>query len=125
MKGKTKVLITVLAMLALAVVGFNAIGLAGQTSPQIDISGPCDEVEHANDLQCTDAPAVNPSPEDSPSPDDSPSPGGGVDNSGPGNGGDDDNSNSGPGDGDDDDDDDDNSGPGGGDDDNSGPGSDD
>ena len=53
MKGTTKVVIAILAMLALAVVGFNAVGLAGQVSPQVDISGPCDEAEHANDPRCT------------------------------------------------------------------------
>ena len=154
MGGKAKVIITVLAVLALAVVGFNAIGIAGQSASQVDISGPCDEAENANDPRCTGQPVGDASPEDSPSPDDSPSPedspsvGNGVDisgpcdetehindprctgapgagdNSGPGNG-DDDEDNSGPGNGDDDDEDDDNSGPGGGDDDNSGPGSDD
>ena len=72
-----------------------------------DISGPCDEAEHANDPRCTGAaPAAD-------------------DNSGPGNAHEEDDDNSGPGNGDDDGDDD-NSGSGhsGGDDDggNSGPG---
>ena len=62
-----------------------------------DISGPCDEAEHANDPRCTGA-----APNDS---------------SGPGPGGQDDDDRSGRSHGDDD-----NSGPGGGDDDNSGPG---
>ena len=74
-----------------------------------DISGPCDEAEHANDPRCTGA-----APADS----SGPGPGGqdddedrsgpsGDDNSGPSD-------SSGPGSGGDDDDDDDNSGPGNG-----------
>jgi hypothetical protein len=58
-----------------------------------DISGPCDEAEHANDPRCTGSQPAD-------------------DNSGPGSGHDDDD-NSGPGSGDDDDD---NSGSGSGDD---------
>jgi len=67
-----------------------------------DISGPCDEAEHADDPRCTGAPR--------------------VDNSGPGNINDDDGAedNSGPGNADDDDDDDDRSGHSGGDDDDGG-----
>ena len=63
----------------------------------VDISGPCDEAEHANDPRCTGAAGDHR--------------GGGNDDSGPGS------SNSGPGGGDD-------SGRGGGGGDNSGPGSD-
>ena len=77
MGGKAKILITILAVLALAVVGFNAISVAGQSAGQLDISGPCDEAEHANDPRCTGRDAVDPSPEDSPSV------GTGVDISGP------------------------------------------
>jgi hypothetical protein len=97
----------------LAVLVAVSAGAVFAASMPPDISGPCDEAEHADDPECTGAP------------DD--------DSSGPGSGpreGDDDNS--GPGDGDDheadgDEADDDNSGPGGGDreggnDDNSGPG---
>jgi hypothetical protein len=74
----------------------------------IDISGPCDEAEHANDPRCTGV--------------------GDNDNSGPGSGDEDgDHDNSGPGSGDEDGGDNsgpsDNSGPGGGGDDNSGSGS--
>jgi hypothetical protein len=63
----------------------------------VDISGPCDEAEHANDPRCTGVGLGDD---------------GRVDNSGPGNGDDfdDDSSGSGPGGGG-------NSGPGGGDDD--------
>ena len=67
--------------------------------PGEDVSGPCDEAEHANDPRCTGAGDDR------------------DDNSGPGNGHDDDrDDNSGPGNGHDDDDDD-SSGPGNGDDD--------
>ena len=118
----------------------------------VDISGPCDEAEHANDPRCagtTTPPATGGDPVDDDAGEDvgdddgpAPAPAPRVDNSGPGSmnsgpgsvnsgpgnaedRGDDDNS--GPGSGDDDDDD--HSGPGhggddsGGDDDNSGPGS--
>ena len=86
----------------------------------VDISGPCDEAEHANDPRCTGVGATRVDDH-----------GGRVDNSGPGNaedrfdddGGFDDDDNSGPGHGGDDGDDDSsghgggNSGHGGGDDD--------
>ena len=74
-----------------------------------DISGPCDEAEHANDPRCTGA-----APTDS----SGPGPGGqDDDNSGPGGG---DEDNSGPGSGDDEGEEHDNSGPGNGDDDSGG-----
>ena len=79
------------------------------TEADEDVSGPCDEAEHANDPRCT---GVGDDRDDR------------DDNSGPGRGGDDDredDDNSGPGNAHDDDDDDDNdddrSGHGGGDDD--------
>lgn len=81
----------------------------------VDISGPCDEAEHANDPRCTGAGVV----------DDNSGPGNGdagqednsgpSENSGPGSGNEQDEDNSGPGHGDDDHDYD-NSGPGSGDD---------
>jgi uncharacterized membrane protein YgcG len=77
----------------------------------IDISGPCDEAEHANDPRCTGQ-STAPQGDDNPGVDDGNH--GQVDNSGPGS------SNSGPGGGDDDNGFDDhggggdNSGPGGG-----------
>jgi hypothetical protein len=66
MGSKAKILFTVLAIVALGIVGFNAIGIAAQSAGQVDISGPCDEAEHANDPRCTGA-GVDPTPEDSPS----------------------------------------------------------
>ena len=69
-----------------------------------DISGPCDEAEHANDPECTDVPTVPGDDDDR------------VDNSGPGS------LNSGPGNAEDDGETEDHSGPGSGDDDSSGSG---
>ena len=70
---------------------------ATTTTNGVDISGPCDEAEHANDPRCT---GVGADDRDD-------------DNSGPGSGDDDDDDNSGPGSGDDNDDHD-NSGHGSG-----------
>jgi hypothetical protein len=82
----------------------------------VDISGPCDEAEHANDPRCTGvAPRVE--DDDAHGHDRGDDHGGDrEDNSGPGNGGDDaeEHDNSGPGNGDDSGDDDDHSGHGGG-----------
>ncbi|MDX6587470.1 MAG: hypothetical protein QOI31_1943 [Solirubrobacterales bacterium] len=86
-------------------------GVADPNDIDEDISGPCDEAEHANDPECTGVTGGVPSDDDAF--DDN---GGDVDSSGPGSGGDDDSS--GPGGGGDD-----SSGPGGGDDDSSGSGS--
>ena len=47
----------------------------------VDISGPCDEAEHANDPRCTGQPTTAPQGDDNPGADDN---GGRVDNSGPG-----------------------------------------
>jgi hypothetical protein len=46
-----------------------------------DISGPCDEAEHANDPRCTGTPANPPAGDDNPGQDDNPAR---ADNSGPG-----------------------------------------
>ena len=54
----------------------------------VDISGPCDEAEHANDPRCIATPNTAPQGDDNPGADDN---GGRVDNSGPGS------QNSGPG----------------------------
>ena len=110
-----KLLLTGLTLLLVISGATVAFGLAGDDSPSRtvsstttstaeDVSGPCDEAEHANDPRCTGAAT-----------DDD---GGRVDNSGPGS------LNSGPGNAEDDHGHEDHRGPGhGGDDDSSGPGS--
>jgi hypothetical protein len=121
------------------VLGANAVaGSSGMSDPLrriADISGPCDEAEHANDPECAgvfgtpEGPVAVPGGVDISGPcdeaehaNDPRCTGAAVGSSGPGPGsGDDDNSNSGPGSGDDNDDDNSNSGPGDGDGDNSGP----
>jgi hypothetical protein len=121
MSNWKKVLVGAAAVLTLGV-GANMVAFAGggSSSPsRVDISGPCDETEHATDPRCTAVGRVD-------------------DNSGPGGGNDDREDNSGPSENsgpgshegrDDDDDRDDNSGRGHGDDDhngdNSGPGGED
>jgi hypothetical protein len=132
-------------------VGANFVAVAaGSDSPAgvVDISGPCDEAEHANDPECAGVTVpgtqqrgnvgrvdISGPCDEAEHANDPRCTGAGVDeerddnsgpsgnsgpseNSGPGNSGDDGDDNSGPGSGDDD-----NSGPGSGDDDNSGPGS--
>jgi hypothetical protein len=109
-------------------VGANLVAASGADDPVgvVDISGPCDEAEHANDPECAGATAPGTQQgaddnrdedgrdHDGRNDDDRDDNSGPSENSGPGNSGDDDNS--GPGSGDDDSDDD-NSGPGSGDDD--------
>jgi hypothetical protein len=70
----------------------NALEQRGRANePGEDVSGPCDEAEHANDPRCTGTPAAgddNGGPNSGPN-DESGHDGGGDDNSGPGGGHDD------------------------------------
>ena len=70
----------------------NALEQRGRANePGEDVSGPCDEAEHANDPRCTGTPAAgddNGGPNSGPS-DESGHDGRGDDNSGPGGGHDD------------------------------------
>jgi hypothetical protein len=96
-RGTTTSRTTTLGTTTLDTTTGAATTAGGTTTTGDDISGPCDEAEHANDPRCTGAA------------------GGDDDNSGPGSGDDDrddrdDRDNSGPGGGDDDRDDDDRSG---------------
>ena len=104
--------IVMLAGAALAAVGDMPMATSSSTDARGDISGPCDEAEHANDPRCT---GVQVPGDDDDGDDDT------IDHHRRGHGsGDEAEDNSGPGSGDDDHD---SSGPGSGGDDSSGPGS--
>ncbi len=73
MGAKGKMLFTLIAILAIASIGAGAMSLTGSrgnNSPATtaDVSGNCDEAEHANDPECAalggTAPAPTASPED-------------------------------------------------------------
>ena len=105
--------IVMLAGAALAAVGDMPMATSSSTDARGDISGPCDEAEHANDPRCTGVEVAGDDDDDGD--DDA------IDHHRRGHGsGDEAEDNSGPGSGDDDHD---SSGPGSGGDDSSGPGS--
>jgi hypothetical protein len=68
----TLVKITIAAVLALAALGGVAIAQAsnGADDPGVELRGPCDEAEHANDPKCTGARASLRQREDRPGADD-------------------------------------------------------
>ena len=74
MGAKVRIIIALFALLVIAVVGWSAISAAGtaqRTGTTVDVSGPCDEAEHANDPECT---GISVRPEDEASPQDEASP---------------------------------------------------
>lgn len=75
--NKGKLLFTLIAVFAIAAVGAGAMTLAGSTkaSPnapatQVDVSGNCDEAEHANDPECAALGGTAPQPTGEPTPED-------------------------------------------------------
>ena len=75
MGNKGKLLFTLIAVLAIAAIGAGAMSLTGSTSNNspattVDISGNCDEAEHANDLECAVLGGTAPAPSPTASPED-------------------------------------------------------
>jgi hypothetical protein len=72
MSGRTKLILTLVAVLALATAGVGAMTLAGASQPSspaapaLDVSGNCDEPEHAADPACAGAPTPVAEPSDDP-----------------------------------------------------------
>jgi hypothetical protein len=56
MSGRAKMILTLIAVLAIAATGIGAMSLAGAqsngVSPSVDAPGNCDEAEHATDPDC-------------------------------------------------------------------------